>query len=93
MINSTSKTDNILRPETIAGRAPQSRPATPPPSETDNMSASSQATLQAALGKHPEVRPEVVERGKQLLVDGNYPPKEIIRRLSEMLVKAPDLSE
>lgn len=93
MINSTSKTDHILRPETIAGRPTQTRPTAPRPSDTDKMSVSSQANLQAALSQHPEVRPEVVERGQQLLADGNYPPREIIRRLSEMMLSSADLSE
>ena len=94
MINSTSKTDNILRPDTIAGRPAQTRPTTAPsPTETDTIRASSQENLKAALNAQPEVRPEVLERAKQLLADGNYPPREIIRRLSEMLVKSADLSE
>ncbi len=93
MINSTSKTDNILRPETIAARPPQNRPTAQVPAETDTIRASSQENLKEALRAQPEVRPELVERGKQLLADGNYPPREIIRRLSEMLMKSADLAE
>lgn len=93
MINSTSKTDNILRPETITARPPQNRPTAPIPTETDSIRASSQENLKEALRAQPEVRPEVVERARQLLADGNYPPREIIRRLSEMLMKSADLAE
>lgn len=93
MINSTSKTDHLQRPELLAGRLAQPRVAPTRSTETDSVRASGQETLQAALSAQPEVRSEVVERAKQLLVDGNYPPKDIIRRLSQMIVNSEDLSE
>lgn len=93
MINSTSKTDSILRPDAnLTGRQAQVRPAAVRTNDADTINVSSQATLQDALSSQPEVRPEVVERAKQLMVDANYPPKEIIRRLSEMLIKSDDPS-
>lgn len=94
MINSTSKTDSVLRPEALALRQAQARPAAPRENApTDIIDSANQDALKSALASQPEIRPEVVERAQQLRVDGNYPPKEIIRRLSELLVNAPDLSE
>ena len=91
MINSTSKTDPYARPEAIAGK-PSPAPAPRPP-ETDRLNSTSQESLKAALQQQPEVRPEFVSLGKTLVVDGNYPNKEIIRQLSKMLIASDDLSE
>ena len=94
MINYTSKTDaQHMRPEPVGVKPPSVQAATSRPVETDRLSAASQEALQAALRQQPEVRPEVVENGRKLAVDGNYPPREIIRQLSEMLMKSADLSE
>jgi hypothetical protein len=91
MINSTSKTDPRVRPEAIAGK---SSPApTPRPPETDRLSAASKESLQAALQQQPEIRPDVVSSGQKLAVNANYPPMEIIRQLSKMLIAMNDLSE
>ncbi len=41
--------------------------------------------LNRALAKTEDVRPEVVARGKQLVADANYPPREMIRRIAHLL--------
>ncbi len=94
MINTTSKTDSMLRSEAIVGQIP-TRPAAPAPrpADTERLSASSQETLQTALSQQPEVRPEVVARGRALAVDASYPPLQIIRQLSELLTNSADLAE
>jgi hypothetical protein len=93
MINNTSKTDISLRAEAIAGQLSRPLATSAKATETDRLSSASQDTLLAALNEQPEVRPEEVERGHQLLAAGNYPPTEIIRRLTEMIVASNDLSE
>lgn len=93
MINTNNTTESLLRAETIAGKSPKA-PANPQrPTDTDRLSSTSQDLLNAALEAQAEVRPEVVARGQQLSIDANYPPKEIIRQLSELLVVSADLSE
>jgi hypothetical protein len=93
MINSTSKTDPYLRPDPIGGKPSPTPAITSRSSDTDRLSAASQESLQAALRQQPEVRPEAVALGQKLVVDANYPTKEIIRQLSEMLLASADLSE
>jgi len=93
MINSTSKTESRVRPEIIGGKAPTASASAPRPPETDRLSSDSQASLQAALQQQPEVRPEFVSLGAKLAVDANYPPKEIIRQISKMLIASVDASE
>jgi hypothetical protein len=93
MINSTSKTDPAVRPESIGGKPPPAPAPAQRPPETDRLSAASRESLQTALRQQPEVRPEFVTLGQKLVVDANYPPKEIIRQLSKMLIAADDLAE
>ena len=59
----------------------------------DQFSADSSATLRVALTKQPEIRPEVVARGRALAADPNYPSATILRSVGETLMKSPDLSE
>jgi len=93
MINSTSNTESLLRTLPFAGKPAQKVKTSPAPTDTEQLSASNTENLRALLKSQPEVRPEVVSKAQQLLIDGNYPPKEIIRRLSELLVRSVDLSE
>ena len=93
MINSTSMTDSHLRPEMIGGKPPTAPASAPQPSETDRLSAASQESLRTALQQQPEVRPEFVSLGKKLAVAANYPPMEIIRQISKMLIASVDASE
>jgi len=43
-----------------------------------------------ALRSTPEIRPEVVARGKELLNDPNYPSKEIVDSIAKLIVPFDD---
>jgi hypothetical protein len=62
-----------------------------PSSEALSLSGSN--SLREALAAIPEIRPEVVEEGRRLAVDPNYPPLQIIEGLAEMLLQSADPSE
>tara|TARA_R110002050_G_scaffold166315_1_gene296806 strand:+ start:401 stop:679 length:279 start_codon:yes stop_codon:yes gene_type:complete len=68
-----------------------SRPAVPP-AAVDRVSLPQQQHLQEALKKTPEIRPEVVERGRNLATDPAYPPLEIINRLASIITASQDPS-
>lgn len=68
-----------------------SRIAALPGSEALSLSGSN--ALREALAASPEIRPEVVEEGRRLAVDPNYPPLQIIEGLAEMLLQSADPSE
>jgi len=38
------------------------------------------------MARIPEIRPEVVERGRQLLADSNYPGPEIAQEIASLIV-------
>jgi hypothetical protein len=59
----------------------------------DQVSTESAAKLATELTRQPEIRPEVVERAKALAADPNYPPPEVMRRVGEMILGSPDLTE
>lgn len=69
----------------------QSRITSLPGSEALSLSGST--ALREALAASPEIRPEVVEEGRRLAVDPNYPPLQIIEGLAEMLLQSADPSE
>lgn len=60
--------------------------------QTDALSLDSSASLRAELETSPVTRSEKVEAAKALIVSPNYPPAEIIRRISELLISTPDLT-
>lgn len=91
MILSTTSTDRPVRPElTPASTASRNRPVTPP---SDQISTESAEFLRAELKRQPEVRPEVVARGRALAADPNYPPMAALRKVAEQILNSPDLTE
>ena len=91
MINSTSSSDRTTPPavslEAVRPKVTVRNPV------GDQFSADNSAALRVALSKQPEVRPEVVARGRALAADPNYPSAAILRSVGEALIKSPDLSE
>ncbi len=67
MISSTSSSDRTVRPDLVTASGSVSvRPTTPRP---DRISTESAAFLRSELARQPEVRSEVVERGRALAAD------------------------
>lgn len=58
----------------------------------DSISTQSALGLQNALAVTPEIRPEVVARAEKLAVDLNYPPREIIDRIANLIAISRDPS-
>jgi hypothetical protein len=49
--------------------------------------------LKAKLSSQPEVRSEVVARGRALAADPSYPSVQIISAVARRIVQSPDPSE
>lgn len=90
MINSTSSSDRVLRPEGPVLHA--KTPATGGPG-ADRFSPEHTTALKAALQSQPEIRPEVVARARALATDPAYPSAAILRQVGEAILRSPDLSE
>jgi hypothetical protein len=88
MIQSTSNSDAAGRTQALAAAEAQS--ALHAPMKRDRLSTAGADYLRAALQAQPEIRPEVVERGRALAADPTYPTPEIIQRISEKIVRSPD---
>jgi hypothetical protein len=89
MIDSTSHSDRTPRADNTSQtpfKVPVNRAG------TDQFSAPNSALLRAALAAYPEVRPEVVARGRMLAADPGYPPPEVLRKIGAIILRAPDLS-
>ena len=52
----------------------------------DSISIERSMRIESAMDQIPEIRPEVVERGRQLLADPNYPSPEITRKIASLIV-------
>ncbi len=90
MINSTSSSDRTNRTDSVPPvvlKAPVARPA------TDNFSATNTAALKSALAAQPEIRPEVVARGRILAADPSYPSNTILQAVGAKLLSSPDLTD
>ena len=55
----------------------------------DQLSTGRSASVRDALAALPEVRSEVVVRGRQLAADSSYPGQEIIRRIAALITPLP----
>lgn len=91
MINSTSSSDRTPRADSVEISRP--KVVIRNPDNGDQFSAENSAALRVALARTPEVRPEVVARGRALAADPSYPSAEILRRVGEAIIKSPDFSE
>ena len=87
MINSTSPSDRVLRPE-----GPVYHTSTPPKSGVgaDRFSPENSKALQDALADQPAIRSEVVARGRELAADPSYPSPQILSKVSEVILRSPD---
>ena len=71
-----------------SGVARASTPPPPPPPPAADVSSpviSQQATFVAQVAAQPTVRPEQVERAKQLLSSPNYPPRAIVESVAKLI--------
>lgn len=91
MISSASSPDRASRADLVSAPGqPAPRPYAPRP---DRISTESATFLRGALERQPAVRSEVVERARALAADPSYPSAQVIKRVAEQIVAAPDLSE
>jgi hypothetical protein len=59
----------------------------------DELSTAKADQVRAALQRDPEIRPEMVAKGRALAADPGYPPPAVIRQVAGLIVDSPDLSE
>jgi hypothetical protein len=79
-----------VRPEIVVGAA-NSKPGTKsvdndtqtPGTVSDSYLPEQNEDLLEALRNQPNVRPEVLERAKQLVADSGYPPKDVIESIAD----------
>lgn len=91
MIHSTSNSPSLPGGVPPVGGKSAGKPA----AETQNrdtLDITASTALRQSLADLPEVRPEVVEKGRRLVVDPNYPPRAIIEDIARLIVRSRDLS-
>jgi len=82
-----------VRPEIVMEAAkskPKSKTADNEPQSEggvrDSYMPEQNENLMQALKSQPEVRPEMLERAKQLAEDPGYPPKDVIKAIANLFV-------
>jgi hypothetical protein len=70
------------------GQKGQNSPVSP--EDNDRLSAQLSSKVRATLAEMPEVRPEVVARGRELLADPSYPSAEIVRKIASLITPLPE---
>lgn len=90
MISSATRSGASDKTKAIA--APDTFPSAKAADLADHLSTGGAEALHAALADHPEIRPEVVARGRHLAADPAYPSAAILRNISDRLVRSPDPS-
>jgi hypothetical protein len=69
----------------ITGEVPDRAKSQKAPSGQDDVWLDQSAHLDRSFATTPEMRPEVVQRGRQMIGDVTYPPDETIRKLAALL--------
>lgn len=92
MIESTSSSDRASRANAIQPEMQQTAQARYRAGR-DSLSTPNSQSLQDALERQPEIRPDVVARGRELAADPSYPSASIIQNVAAQIVNAPDLTE
>lgn len=91
MIHSTSNSSPSPGAIPPAGGKIPAKPAPAAPAP-DTLDTTASSAVREALAALPEVRPEVVEHGRRLVVDANYPPRAIIEDIARMFMQSQDIS-
>lgn len=66
-------------------RASTPPPPPPPAADVSSQAISQQAAFTAQVAAQPTVRPDQVERAKQLLSSPNYPPRAILEAVAKLI--------
>lgn len=69
----------------INGRPKSQDDAVVSDKDGDTLSAEKSESVRSALASMPEVRPDVVARGRQLAADSNYPSQDIVNRIAQLI--------
>ena len=94
MIHSTSNLHGYNRMDPVALSVAKQPPTPSTDTESgERLSSANTQALREALNNSPEIRSDVVAKGKALAVDPNYPPREIIEGLAKLMVETRDAAE
>ncbi len=80
-----SAASNSLPSLSIEPKPPSPHVSQPTPQPPDNISLRRVAALLTILENKPEIRPEVLARGRALAADANYPPPDVISKLAGLI--------
>jgi len=86
-LSTNSQFISSFRRHTAFNEAPGS---TPVDAGWDQLATDRSTGLRESLAALAEVRPEMVERGRQLLQDPNYPGADVIGKIARLITPLPE---
>lgn len=94
MIQPTSQFSGYYRTDALSSQtSKKAADAATASVASDRLSSEQTESLRSALASTPEIRPDVVERGRKLALDPTYPPAVIIEDLAKLMLASRDQSE
>ena len=85
MITGISGSSTTPLPGSGSGVARAHTPPPPPAADVLSQAVSQQVALTAQVAAQTTVRPDQVERAKQLLASPNYPPRAIVDAVAKLI--------
>lgn len=74
----------------VNNRAKANPPAKPEPAQTTDPTTGNGINALDKLRATPEIRPDVVAKGKELLNDPDFPSKEMVNEIAKLIVPFAD---
>lgn len=81
---------NYVQQARINGRSKPQDGAVTQDQDSDSLSAETSENVRSALASLPEVRADVVARGRQLAADPNYPSQDIVNKIAQLITPLPE---
>lgn len=79
------KNSGFLYQTRVNGRSHGQEQTPAQTNDSDRLSAELSEKVRNSLASLPEVRPEVVERGRQLRADPSYPSREVVEKIARLI--------
>lgn len=80
-LSNSNITPSYRRHASVDGGAGDNAPS----SGFDQLSTDRSTSVRETLAALPEIRPEVVARGRELLADPNYPSQAIVEKIAQLI--------
>ena len=76
---------NYIQQARVNGRSKPQNDVVTQDQDGDSVSTETSENVRSTLASMPEVRPDVVARGRQLAADPNYPSQDVVNKIAKLI--------